>query len=477
MSRTMEIEFNKANALLALGSLYHNSADALKEYISNALDEWLRAWEQTGTQNPCQVTYRFERDKITIACNSPGMDEAEFEDVLRRVAGSSKRQRGVPQIGYIGIGLWAFNQIGRTATFYSKKSPQSPTIKVILRRESDQAEFALASATESLSSPGMTIVISGLFQDPTKPRGPLALERLKHVFAEQFDPYLRAGLLKLTLSNKEQTVAVEPLQFDMPPIGGTAKEVRLPNSDKSFRYEFWFDPFCSGKLCVRHTGVIVVQDMSSIQAYGLDNTIFTSGYLRGYIDADFLKPLPARALFEENQDWTDFVAALGTIAPELEAEVNKLQEQKEQERRSQVLRKAFRIARAVLNEDQFKDLELPPILEQRASSRKTPASPPAKRDRSKQPETKGTRREPLTPREVMFESGNLRHSRFNGETIEINAAHPDYQAAMENPARRLEYLAMVIGKEAMLYNDKSGESETFLDKLISFIQDVERKAG
>ena len=116
-----KIRGNLGVLLTYLGRLYGTPANAIKEYISNALDEWIKAKNKGETGGPCEVNYRLEKSRIVIDYNSPGMDAKEVEAALNRVADSMKRELTIPQIGELGIGIFAFNQVGSTCSFYSKK--------------------------------------------------------------------------------------------------------------------------------------------------------------------------------------------------------------------------------------------------------------------------------------------------------------------------------------------------------------------
>ncbi|MCH8090392.1 MAG: ATP-binding protein, partial [Chloroflexi bacterium] len=199
MGRVVDVEINAAKALITLGSMYRNAADAIKEYVSNALDEWAKVRQEGGAGGQCKVYFTLSKNSITIDYNAPGMDEAGFEDALKHVVDSRKEGLDIPQIGRLGIGLWAFNQVGDRATFYSKRSLDTPTIKVVLTRNSSEAEFFDPDPGEEREIPGMTIEITGLFQDPTRRYGPVSQARLKHVMADRFDVYLRTGQLKITI--------------------------------------------------------------------------------------------------------------------------------------------------------------------------------------------------------------------------------------------------------------------------------------
>ncbi len=353
-----KIRGNMGVLLTLLGTLYGRPDNAIKEYTSNALDEWIKAKEKGEMEGVCEVSYLLEKEKITIDYNSPGMDEGEFDDALNRVADSIKRESTIRQIGKLGIGIFAFNQVGSTCTFYSKKAKGTPTIKVVLMSNSDDYDIDTAIKRESRLNPGMTVVITRLHHDPTKPRGPLAPGSLQRFFAEQFDSDLREGNLKVTINCDGKIDKVEPPEINLLKVGEAFKEVHLSvDWQKKFNCQFWFDPTGKSHVSIRHMRVPIIKDLKNYPAYGLEESIYASGFLKGYIDADFLKPLPARTSFEENQDWIQFLDALYKNLPPLEAEIEALRREEEEKRLTEVQKMAIELARDILNTKEFEDLE------------------------------------------------------------------------------------------------------------------------
>ena len=89
--RSVELDFgDKANVLEYLGQHYKNSADAIKEYVSNALDEWNKLYDVNPNVGPCEVRYTLFRTSACIEYDMPGMTEKEFEIALKSIAKSSK---------------------------------------------------------------------------------------------------------------------------------------------------------------------------------------------------------------------------------------------------------------------------------------------------------------------------------------------------------------------------------------------------
>jgi len=356
--RKVPIRLHTANALRWLGSLYRNPADAIKEHVSNAIDEHFKA-KKIGKALPiCKVTYSLEKDKITIGYPY-GMTKEEFTNALQRVADSAKKSLDFKQIGQLGIGMFSFFQIGKKCIFFSKKNEGYETIKVTLRDGSDEAGLETAIRRESLSSPGIKIIISGLVFDPTKPRGPLSPARLQRIFAEKFDPYLKDGSLEIEIYSKGTPYTVKPLKIELPRVGNSYRDwILIRDPTKKLSLELYFDPSGKGTASIRHMGVIIVNDIKTLSAYGLEESIYANGDIKGFINADFLKPLPARTGFEENEDWINLLDELDRLRPSIEAEVEILKREEAEKKLTEIQKKAIELARDILNSEEFKDLEL-----------------------------------------------------------------------------------------------------------------------
>jgi len=255
--------------------------------------------------------------------------------------------------------MFCFFQIGKKCTFFSKRDKGYETIKVMLKEGSDDAEFETARKRESLREPGIKVIISGLRFDPTKPRGPLSPTKLKRLFAEKFNSFLKDGSLEIIINSKGTAYTVNPLKMDLPKVGESYKDWPLPRDRKKrFSLELYFDPSGKGIVKIRHMGVTIIDDIKTLDAYGLEESIYASGDVKGFIDADFLKPLPSRTGFEENDDWLSLLSELDKIRSSIEAKVEELKQEEEEKKLTEIQRKAIELARDILNIEEFKDLEL-----------------------------------------------------------------------------------------------------------------------
>jgi hypothetical protein len=78
MAQRILIQLHVANALQWLGTLYRSPADALKEHVSNAIDEHLKAKLLGTAQERCDVTFTLDRRHVTVEYPY-GMSRTDFE--------------------------------------------------------------------------------------------------------------------------------------------------------------------------------------------------------------------------------------------------------------------------------------------------------------------------------------------------------------------------------------------------------------
>jgi len=473
MTKRIRIHMNVANALQWLGTLYRNPADAIKEHVSNAIDEHKKAVEQGVARDRCPVTFRISKKEITIEYPY-GLTREEFESALQRVADSVKRHSKVGQIGQLGIGIFSFQQIGRKCTFFTRKNGVAETTRVILREGTDEAEFDRALKRDGLPEPGIRIVISELKFDPMKSRGPLAPDKLKRLFAEKFGSYLQKGWLEIEVSVGSDKFVIQPPTIDLPRIGMGLEDLVLSGFPRRVaRLTLYFDPSGMGALSIRHSGVVVVEDLSKITAYGLEDSVFASGFVQGSIDADFLQPLPARTGFEETQEWVDLLDLLDNCKLQIEAEVEALKIQEQEKEQAEVQDRAVQLAREILNLEDFRDLELPGGLSRTTSPSqdgRAAASGDRTGERSSQPGDRPERQGPrIRYEEIAFPNGSRLHSKYVTGVVLGNTLNPDHkQEIASGPEAKLAYAALLIGKEAIAFDDKSGVSDEQLEKLLSY---------
>ena len=476
MAQRIPIQLHVANALQWLGTLYRNPADALKEHVSNAIDEHLKAKLEGTAHERCAVTFTLDRRHVIIEYPY-GMSRVEFESALRRVANSAKRVGSAQTIGRLGIGIFSFQQVGRRCTFFTRKTMLSDTLRVILKEGADEATIETALARESLPRPGLRVVISELKFDPTRSRGPIAPDTLRRYLSEKFEAYLREGWLTIEIRTGVGRFEVVPARVRLPRLLADIRELALPRAPhKKVRLDLYVDPSGRGRVAIRHLGVTVIDDLAGLTAYGLEDSAWAQGFVRGCLDADFLEPLPARSGFEENDDWIALLDLLDRYLPTLQAELDGHLATHRARQASEIGERALRLARDILDLDEFRDLALPgglarrgrpttqtPDSAARTSRKRRTGDPPARPGTDASPRGRRIRYE-----ELPFEPGSTAHSRFVSGVVQANTLHPDFQQAARSADARLAYAALMIGKESIAFNDRTGMAGDFLEKLLDF---------
>ncbi len=190
----------------------------------------------------------------------------------------------------------------------------------------------------------------------------------------------------------------------------------------------------------------IVEGLAELTAYGLEASAWAQGHVRGALDADFLSPLPARSGFEENDDWIALLDLLDRYLPTLDAELDAHLAAHRARQASEIGDRALRLARDILDLDEFRDLALPGGLAKRGRpGQRTPS--PAASGRARKQQSGGTPKDPGTlpsPRgqriryeEVPFEAGSHAHSRFASGVVQANTLHTDFQHAARSSDARL----------------------------------------
>lgn len=79
------------------------------------------------------------------------------------------------------------------------------------------------------------------------------------------------------------------------------------------------------------------------------------------------------------------------------------------------------------------------------------------------------------PERVCDPAGDWR-SRVAGKRWQYNAAHPDYEAVVNDPKRRFRYLVHLFAKEIVLRNYGEPKDERLLERLVEVLTHIQPKA-
>ena len=140
---------------------------------------------------------------------------------------------------------------------------------------------------------------------------------------------------------------------------------------------------------MRHTGVVIIEDIRELYEYEMKGSILVSGLIKGFVDAEFLSPLPARAQFFEDESLTKLLDSLQEIGVELDKEITGFRDEADNARVQALFGRATRLAREIFSQEEFLDLELIDGL--RRVSNSNGEAHTVNGDSAKKPETNGHR--------------------------------------------------------------------------------------
>jgi hypothetical protein len=482
------IELNKANALAFLGQLYRNQRDALKEYISNPLDAW-----QEGPRDlavPCQIHIRLSKHMIRVeSFGYRGMDQEDFRRAMSNVADSIKKQSPVKVIGQLGIGLFAFSQFALKAIIYSKAVDGGQTFMFTLKKGDAEYDDDVAPRKYALPEPGVVCEFIGLTDEPTSRGSQLHPGIFRRYLADQFAVALRSGELRLSLWADDQETLVTAPEIKLEPIGAGFRDILVAgNPALPFKSELYFQPDGKGSVGLRHRGVYIIRDLNDIDPLWPDfeESGLLSGYVEGALDVDFLKPIPSRTDFDRDELWRTFTAWFQNISASIDQEVQDMRDDLDFAKLDQIQQKAMRIAADAFKSELLDDL---PFLTgqmrkraKRVEKRKPTTTPKLRAATSMKRQMRlGDKPVPKGPA-LNFSEEALddvrRHSRFDEKwgIIRINNVNPHYKRfASGKVEAQIWYSALMIGKETISQYDQSGGSDDYLERLVSFVCEVQDK--
>jgi hypothetical protein len=153
---------NLAKAVLVSGQAYQDPKDALNEFVSNAADEYVQA-ELRGERIRVILRRKGRYPLIAIDDGGRGMSPERLRTVARSLFESSKAN-DIRTLGEKAIGILAFQQLGGRCELVSRADGSSETW--VLRLERGKATAVLERERRRLRQvPGTTAYLSDLDPD------------------------------------------------------------------------------------------------------------------------------------------------------------------------------------------------------------------------------------------------------------------------------------------------------------------------
>jgi len=487
---------NLAKAVLVSGQAYHDPKDALNEFVSNAADEYAEA-ERRGERIRVILRRKGRYPLIAVDDLGRGMSPERLREVARNLFESSKVGDS-RTLGEKAIGILAFQQLGARCDVISRAEGSAETW--VLRLERGKATAILEREKRRLREvPGTIIYLSDLDPDVLRV---LTQRKVVDYLRTRRGPALASGDYEIEVVEGRSS---EPVLPEKP------EGIRLaipPRNTLWGRIEFALyvtppDGRRRRVSVVARAGTSVVDDLAEIDEFA--GPPWDSDQVSGQVVFGALQQTAGRrAILRDRQAFPLFVDAVKAIEPAVAQAVERIAKEVDAQtadRLSDVIRRIFD---RVLKE--LADLDNP---------MRAPGSSEPGQGGLLEPEYRGTEESSpegphnpvsdlgdllLTPRDPVSPDADLNRarpdrpgsshlptlapdpspgearSRFDPDqgVVYFSDTHSDYLMVKESESMLLDYLATLVAKEYVVYNNPRASSDELGEELVRMLVRVRR---
>jgi len=487
---------NLAKAVLVSGQAYQDPKDALNEFVSNAADECVQA-DRRGERIRVVLRRKGRYPVIAIDDAGRGMSPERLRQVARNLFESSKVGDN-RTLGEKAIGILAFQQLGGRCEIVSRTDANSESWA--LRLERGKATAILErERRRARERPGTTIYLSDL--DP---------DVLRVLTQRKVVDYLRS----------RRGAALARGDYEIEVLEGHSSEVVLPEKPDgirlsiSSRHTLWgriefaiYVTPADGRYrrvaVVGRAGTSVVDDLCEIEEFS--GPPWNSNQVSGQIVFEALQQTAGRrAILRDRDAFPLLLDAVKAIEPAVAQTVERVAKEVDAQtadRLSEAIRRIFgRVLKELADLDNPMRTsvgtepgeggllvsaqspserepagdagESPPDLTELLSPSTDPVSPDAAAA-SARPDRSGASRLPTvlpdpTPSEA--------RSRFDPDlgVVFFNDVHGDYLMVKDSESMLLDYLATLVAKEYVVYNNPRASADDLGEELVRMLVRVRR---
>lgn len=486
---------NLAKAVLVSGQAYQDPKDALNEFVSNAADEYVQAGRR-GERIRVILRRKGRYPVIAVDDSGRGMNPDRLRTVARSLFESSKAGDS-RTLGEKAIGILAFQQLGGRCEIASRAEDSSETW--LLRLERGKATATLERERRRLRQvPGTTVYLSDL--DP---------DVLRVLTQRKVVDYLRA----------RRGPALASGDYEIEVIEGRSSELVLPEKPDGVRlaipsrHTLWgriefalYVAPADGRLrrvaVVGRAGTTVMDDLCELDEF--TGPPWDSNQVSGQVVFEALQQTAGRRAVLRDRDafplFVDAVKAVeGAVAQTVERVAREVDAQTA-DRLSDVIRRIFgRVLKELADLDNpmrsaggvepgeggLLEVERshpseasggepgpgrPPDLTELMPP---PADPVANDPQSARGDRPGASRLPSVAPDP--DPGEAR-SRFDPElgVVFFNDVHGDYLMVKDSETMLLDYLATLVAKEYVVYNNPRAAADEVGEELVRMLVRVRR---
>lgn len=490
---------NLAKAVLVSGQAYQDPKDALNEFVSNAADEYVEAGVAGGR---IRVVLRRKGKNPVIAVDDlgRGMTPDRLRAVARNLFESTKAGDD-RTLGEKAIGMLAFQQLGGRCDIVSRAEGEPRTCALRLERGKATASLELNERRRARQVPGTTVYLSELDPDVLRM---LTQRKVVDYLRTRRSAALAAGLYSIEVQEGHNVELVTPEQPD-------GVRLAIPAQPTLWgRIEFaLYVAAPAGRrrrvAVVGRAGTTIIDDVAELDE--LAAGVWESDQVSGQVVFGSLQQSAGRrAILRDPDVFPLFLDALRSVEPAVRAAAERVAtavDEASAERMSDALRRIFgRVLRELADLDNpmrsavGTEAGVGGLLVDGAGGDSDPAgtdtsarsddpaipSLPLARDpvprapdgeASARPER---HRQSSLPSVAPDPTPTEARSRFDAVAgvVLYNERHGDYLLVKDDESALLDYLATLVAKEYVVYNNPRAAADELAEEMVRMLVRVRR---
>jgi hypothetical protein len=491
---------NLAKAVLISGQAYQDPKDALNEFVSNAADEYIEAGRR-GERIRVVLRRRGRYPVIAVDDVGRGMSPDRLREIARSLFESAKAG-DERTLGEKAIGILAFQQLGGRCDIVSRAEGSDETWVLHLERGKATARLE-RERRKARQTPGTTVLLSDLEPDVLRV---LTQRKVVDYLRARRGPALARGDYSLEVVEGRSAELVTPekpdgLKLDIPP---------RPTLWGRIEFALYVSPADSRQrhvAVVGRAGTTIVDDIAEIEEFAMPP--WTSGQVTGQVVFAALQQTAGRrAVLRDRDAFPVFVDGVKAVEPAVRRATEKLARELDAQTAGRLAETLRRIFGRVLKEladldnpmrtpvgDQPGDgglfepvpgepgssstngspasqtpSELPSLPELEGSDANGSSEPPA---RDARPDRRRAAELPSVSPDPSPGSARSRFDPLEG-IVFYNDRHEDYLAVKDDEVALLDYLATLVAKEYVLYNNPRAANDDFAEEMVRMVVRVRR---
>jgi hypothetical protein len=496
---------NVAKAVLVTGQAYQEPKDALNEFVSNAADEYV----ELGRPGRIRIVLRRRGRSPVIAVDDDGRGMSP--DRLRAVARNlfeSVKSGDSRTLGEKAIGMLAYQQLGGRLDIVSRSVDSTETWVLRLTRGQPTAHLE-RERRRVRDTPGTTVYISDLEPDVVRV---LTQRKIVDYLRARRGPALASGAYSIEVVEGGQTELVTPERPDGIKLTIPARSTLWGRMEFAI-YVTPADGRHRRVAVVGRAGTTIIDDLGELEEFA--GGVWTSDQVSGQVVFEALQQSAGRrAILRDRDAFPVFVEKIRSIEPAVAASVAKVTQDIDDatvERVADAVRKIFsRVLKELADIDNpmrtplgsepgegglFADGDgIDGPFPEPTSGGSGPGGNADGRDETPdvtseldgQPEqatgTQGAaarpdrRRSSDLPTIAPDPAPGPARSRFDAEQgiVLYSERHPDYLLMRDDEPALLDYLATLVAKEYVVYNNPRATTEDLAEEMVRMLVRVRR---